>query len=157
MNNRIFFALKIILVSILTLFCLMLSESFAMDPTFYEGLKKTVFKVNSEVLLVARCMCMLSLAISFSIYLSSKDVSTLSDALLFFLLTLMLFPLYSYIFYQLESLNGALLTLGILFVSSVVLFERVFEKNKVCSYIILPTILWIGFCLFLNYELAFLN
>ena len=157
MNSRIFFALKIISVSILTLFCLMLSETFAFDPSFYISLKKTIFSVNSEVLLVARCMCMLSLAISFSIYISSEDVLTLSDALLFFILTLILFPFYSYVFYQLKNLTGSLLILGVLFISSVVLFERVFEKNHICSFIILPTLLWIGFCLFLNYELAFLN
>ncbi len=78
-------------------------------------------------------------------------------ALSIFILQLVLNTFWSIIFFNLQSIGGALIEIGFLWVAilaTIILFARI---SKTAAWLMVPYILWVSFAGFLNYTLYMLN
>ncbi len=74
-----------------------------------------------------------------------------------FILQLVLNTFWSIIFFNFQSLGGALIEIGFLWVAilaTIILFARI---SKTAAWLMVPYILWVSFAGFLNYTLYVLN
>lgn len=74
-----------------------------------------------------------------------------------FILQLVLNTFWSIIFFNFQSLGGALIEIGFLWIAilaTIILFARI---SKTAAWLMVPYILWVSFAAFLNYTLYTLN
>ena len=154
--NEVRKVLKFILAGLFVLTTAALSITLTdVDTTWYQGLNKPVFLPPDVVFPIVWGILFLLFALSFAFVLSSPQLTP--QAFLGYLLLGILNPFFCFLFFQQHQLVGSLFLVGLMFIIGVMLFERSYRINRLAAYLLLPNLLWLGFALFLCYEMAFIN
>ena len=80
-----------------------------------------------------------------------------SNSLMFFLLQLVLNGLWSTVFFGMQSIQGGLVIILLLFISIVMTTLKFWPIQKFAGILMIPYVLWVAFATVLNTALLFLN
>lgn len=133
-----------------------LSSFFVDISTWYKTLRKPQLMPSDTVFVAAWILLYAFLNISSAILLV-KDKQKYNAILKPYLFIAVLNPLWTFTFFYRQNVFGALYVLIILVFVTLQLLQKTYKANIYSAYFILPFIIWINFCLYLNYELVFLN
>jgi len=86
-----------------------------------------------------------------------KHVGYYQTVLGFFLLLVILNPLWSYLFFIEHSIAAALLDIIIMEFTLITIIFYAWEDAKTIALLMLPAALWVAFALYLNYQILLLN
>ncbi len=95
--------------------------------------------------------------IGLSFYFSWINVSSENKKMIIFLFSLnfILNILWSVLFFGLREPLFALIELGFLWLSILILILFLYKKNKLSSFLLLPYLFWVSFAALLNYLFVF--
>lgn len=125
---------------------------------WYNGLAQSVWTPNGWVFMVAWLILYTLLGISlFLVMNNTKTRQNKSKAYILFAAQMGLNALWSYLFFGLHFVGGALLSLVALIAVSIWMLVAFKPISRAASYLVWPYIAWLLFALYLNGTILLLN
>lgn len=148
--------LRIVFAILLAAAALALASSFVdTSPEWYQSLHKPQLMPPPIVFGAAWVLIYMLFAASLALILASKHTN--KKAFELFFITALLNALWPYTFFYLRNALGAMFVLGLILYCAIKLFLFIYSVNRAAAYLLIPFVVWVGFALYLNYELMFLN
>lgn len=126
--------------------------------TWYPTLIKPSYTPPGWLIGVVWVILYTLMGISLFLVLNSKpEPGSIKNALIPFVVQLLLNISWSWAFFGLRSPLYALVVIAALWISIIVTMKRFFEISRRAGFLLVPYILWVSFAAFLNYAIWRLN
>lgn len=124
---------------------------------WYQTLTKPPFTPPASYFPIAWIILYILMGIAFLIIVYKPSSKTKSYAINLFLVQLIFNFLWSYIFFELQSIKYALIDVILLFVFLVFTIFYFFKLSKVSAYLLIPYLLQVIFAIYLTLGILILN
>lgn len=124
---------------------------------WYQTLTKPPFTPPASYFPIAWTILYILMGIAFLIIVFKPSTKTKSYAINLFLVQLIFNFLWSYIFFELQSIEYALIDVILLFVFLVFTIFYFFKLSKVSAFLLIPYLLQVIFAIYLNCGILVLN
>lgn len=94
---------------------------------------------------------------SFLVFMQAKSPMKKANALVFFLVQLLLNFIWSSVFFSNTDIQGGLIIIVIMWLFIAFTIYEFYKISKPASYLLVPYFLWITFAVYLNFEIYILN
>lgn len=128
-----------------------------MNLLWYQTLVKPAFTPSPSYFQIAWSILYILMGIAFVIILYKPPSKVRSYAINLFLIQLIFNLLWSYIFFDLQSIEYALVDLGLLLILLVITIFYYFKLSKISGILLIPYLLQVIFAMYLNIGLLLLN
>lgn len=127
------------------------------NSLWYQNLIKPPFTPPSAYFPIAWSILYTLMTISFFIIFSKPHSKDKHTAITLFFIQLILNFTWSYIFFEIKSIELALVDIILLLVTLIYTIIYFFKLSKIATFLLIPYLLQVFFALYLNLGLLFLN
>lgn len=124
---------------------------------WYENLVKPPFTPPNQFFPIAWGIIYTLIGISFLIILQKRNNQEKYLAMNFYLIQLVFNFLWTYLFFDLQSINLALIDVILLLIFLIPTIIYFFKLSKLAGWLLIPYLLQVIFALYLNFGLLILN
>lgn len=124
---------------------------------WYQGLTKPLFTPPAEYFPIAWGILYTLMGISFLIVILSSKTKEKYYAINLFIIQLVLNLLWSYLFFDMQSINLALSDVSLLFIVLIPTIFLFFKISKIAGFLLIPYLLQVIFAIYLTAGLKILN
>ena len=128
-----------------------------MNLLWYQTLVKPAFTPSPSYFPIAWSILYILMGVAFVIILYKPPSKVKYYAINLFLIQLIFNLLWSYIFFDLQSIEYALVDLGLLLILLVITIFYYFKLSKISGILLIPYLLQVIFAMYLNIGLLLLN
>lgn len=128
-----------------------------MNLLWYQTLVKPAFTPSPSYFSIAWSILYILMGVAFVIILYKPPSKVRSYAINLFLIQLIFNLLWGYIFFDLQSIEYALVDLGLLLILLVITIFYYFKLSKISGILLIPYLLQVIFAMYLNIGLLLLN
>lgn len=126
-------------------------------PTWYAGLTKPSFNPPNEVFAPVWTLLYALMAVAAWLVWCRPQSQARLRALQLFGIQLLLNFAWSWLFFGLHSLGGALACIGLLWLAIFLTMQSFFPESRVAGAMLVPYLAWVSFASALNFEIWRLN
>ena len=126
-------------------------------PTWYAQLIKPSFNPPNYLFGPVWTTLYLLMGISFFIILNTTTKNNKKNAISLFWIQLFLNFCWSFLFFQFHFLGLALIEIGLMWISILLMITSFYTINKAAAWLQLPYLLWVSFASLLNASIWWLN
>ena len=124
---------------------------------WYANLIKPSFNPPNYLFGPVWTLLYLLMGISFYLILNSSTKTKRANAIKLFWIQLFLNFIWSFLFFQFHFLGIALIEIGFMWISILLMITSFYTLNKTAALLQLPYLLWVSFASLLNASIWFLN
>ena len=124
---------------------------------WYHSLNLPVFTPPDWLFAPAWIILYLMIFSSFLVFMQAKSPMKKTNALVFFLVHLLLNFIWSSVFFSNTDIQGGLIIIVIMWLFIAFTIYEFYKISKPASYLLVPYFLWITFAVYLNFEIYILN
>lgn len=124
---------------------------------WYHSLNLPVFTPPDWLFAPAWIILYLMIFSSFLVFMQAKSPMKKTNALVFFLVQLLLNFIWSSVFFSNTDIQGGLIIIVIMWLFIAFTIYEFYKISKPASYLLVPYFLWITFAVYLNFEIYILN
>ncbi|WP_433834864.1 TspO/MBR family protein [Flavobacterium anhuiense] len=155
---------KFVKIAIALVICLTVgySASLVTRPsieTWYVTLEKPVFNPPNWIFMPVWTVLYILMAVAAALVWDKikENTEEVKQALLFFIIQLILNSIWSYLFFGLKNPMLALIEIVLLWLMIYETYLKFIKINKTSGYLLIPYLAWVGFATVLNASIWWLN
>ena len=124
---------------------------------WYHSLNLPVFTPPDWLFAPAWIIIYLMIFSSFLVFIKAKSPMKKANALVFFIVQLLLNFIWSSVFFNNTDIQGGLIIVIIMWLFIVFTIYEFYKISQPASYLLVPYFLWTTFAVYLNFEIYILN
>ena len=155
---------KFVKIAIALVICLTVgySASLVTRPsieTWYVTLEKPVFNPPNWIFMLVWTVLYILMAVAAALVWDKikENTEEVKQALLFFVIQLILNSIWSYLFFGLKNPMLALIEIVLLWLMIYETYLKFIKINKISGYLLIPYLIWVAFAAVLNASIWWLN